>query len=45
MPGMHFIYVSDLPAMSQNKQVEFLSIKFTPACKQLSMTAAHILIL
>ena len=46
MPGVHFINVSDLSAISQNKQwPEFLSTKVAPACKQLVMDAAHILIL
>ena len=47
MPGVQFINVSDLPAISQNKPEfpEFLSTKVVPACKQLAMNAAHILIL
>ena len=46
MPVVHFINVSDLPAIRQNKQwPEFLSTKVAPACKQLAMNAAHILLL
>ena len=46
MPGGHFIHINDLPAIRQNKQkLEFLSTNVVPACKELVMNAAHVLIL